>query len=100
MGNRQPYAILSADHTAAGEWVSFDKGVEKEVLHLLDRIEGYHGAGDPNNHYERVMVKDLANGVEGWMYVVDPKSPMGEWITRRFPAIISGDWKERVQRFV
>ncbi len=94
-----PYAILSADHAAVGEWITFDKKAEKEVLRLLDRLEGYRGAGDPNNHYERIKVKDLENGTEGWMYVVDPESPRCKWITGKYPMIASGDWKESARCF-
>lgn len=89
-----PYAILSEDHVAVGEWITFDKVDQIEVMHRLDRLEGYRGDGE-SNHYDRVMVRDLSQDIEGWMYVVTVNSPRGKRIAEQYPLIASGDWSKR-----
>ena len=90
-----PYAMLSDNHVAVGEWLSFRDEDRQEVMRRLDQLEGYSGEGYANNHYDRVIVKDLVKDVEGWVYMVHPDSPRGKRIAEQYPVIVSGNWTKR-----
>ncbi len=89
-----PYAILSQNHVTLGEWLSFRGEDGKTVMHLLDQLEGYRGQGD-ENHYHRVTVRDREQSIEGFMYVIEPDSPLGQEIVQHHAVIVSGDWNDR-----
>ena len=89
-----PYAMLSENHVALGEWLSFREEDREVVMQRLDRLEGYRGKGYVN-HYERVMVRDLTQNKEGFVYIVEPNSLRGQEIAKLYPVLVSGNWRNR-----
>lgn len=78
-----PAAVLDPDgYEIEGEW--FD--VTENGLKRMDMLEGYRGEGQ-RNFYDRVGVKDLHSGTEGYMYVWREASNL--------PEIKGGSWKKR-----
>ncbi|AEJ44345.1 gamma-glutamylcyclotransferase family protein [Alicyclobacillus acidocaldarius] len=71
-----PAVTLEEDGVVVGEWVK----VTEEGLKALDRLEGYPQL------YDRVIVKDLANGLRGWVYCVPKQKVNGN------ARVESGDW--------
>jgi gamma-glutamylcyclotransferase (GGCT)/AIG2-like uncharacterized protein YtfP len=59
--------------------------VAAEGVKAMDALEEYFGPGDPRNEYDRVVIRDALNGLEGYAYI---------WSGGRgYPVIASGDWK-------
>ena len=65
-----------------GEWMTIDAA----GLADLDRLEEYYGPGKRND-YERVTVRDLESGREGFTYVWND--------SRGLPELTSGSWRRR-----
>lgn len=80
--------IYPGDGTVRGEVVWVDDYAAAE--HALDRLEAYHGPGDPRNLYNREQCQveiDGAAPVAAWVYwcLIDPTRadavpvPSGDW---------------------
>lgn len=90
-----PFVELTSEGTVIGEVMYLSATTEAETMVRLDRLEGFKGAGDRSNMYERVQVQVLladASTVLAWVYVTAPGS---ESFTRSMPVIASGDWRNR-----
>jgi len=73
-----PAVTLEEDGLVVGEWIK----VTEEGLARLDRLESYPTL------YDRVVVEDLVNGIQGWVYCVpkykvkgDVRVESGDWVT-------------------
>lgn len=75
------------DPVIVGEWIE----VSEEGLAAMDELESYYGPGHAHNEYERIWVRDVNGGREGWVYCWT--SPRG------LPEIPGSSWKAyRIQK--
>lgn len=87
-----PYLYLTRDHReVTGELVRLDPAGYETTLAALDEWEEFHGAGHPDNEYERMLLAVLVGSAEvlAWVYTVDPSRTDG------LGEIASGDWLDR-----
>jgi len=81
--------MLKGEGVVHGELMEFDDADEAELLHALDRIEGYYGI-DQKNYYDReciLVTRGDDEVVEAWAYIYAEGD--GPW-----PEIEGGDWRE------
>ncbi|KGP71615.1 gamma-glutamylcyclotransferase family protein [Pontibacillus yanchengensis] len=77
-----PALVLHPTNRVSGEWFT----VSDQGLIGLDFLEGYE-PDHPNNHYERVWVKDNNNEIEGYAYIYSDAK------VKNLEEITSGCWK-------
>jgi gamma-glutamylcyclotransferase (GGCT)/AIG2-like uncharacterized protein YtfP len=78
--------VIEPDSTRVrGEWLE----LENDALSGMDQLEGFLGAGNPNNDYERVWISgidEFGETREGFTYVYKSR---GE-----YPVLLDGVWQQ------
>ena len=77
-----PALVLHPTNIVSGEWFT----VSEQGLVDMDVLEGYVPY-HPNNHYERVCIKDNDNEIEGYVYIYSHAKAIN------LEEITSGCWK-------
>ncbi|MDP6353896.1 MAG: gamma-glutamylcyclotransferase family protein [Planctomycetota bacterium] len=83
--------LLEGEGTVHGELMEFDDAAETDILHTLDKIEGYYGPGQ-KNYYDRksiLVTREDDEVFEAWTYIY---TGGGTW-----PEIKDGDWRRRMR---
>lgn len=91
-----PY-VVQGSKTITATLVHVHPYVYDEVMQDLDYLEGFHGDGSPDNHYDRILHTFTVNGEEvtAWIYVAS--KGYGRYMAYDLPVIESGDWVEHIK---
>lgn len=91
-----PY-LAPGDGIITGNLVVVPPGAHESVVRILDRIEGYGGADDPRNLYNRVKVNVDVDGAprEAYAYVTNSRLFAREQEKGGLVLVQSGDWFKR-----
>lgn len=82
-----PALICGGDSTVYGELHKYNRF--KEVLALMDQIEGYIGPGNKENLYRRVEIDAT---VEGGKAIVALAYEFAQPIEKGTPSVVDGEW--------
>lgn len=72
-----PYpAVLEGDGVVYGQLLDYGLGIN-DALVILDRLEDFHGTGNPDNYYSRLLVDALVSNprdgpewhIPCWVYI-------------------------------